>query len=431
MKCLVIVDAQNDFLPNGSFNSKAEYLDVIDKINSVRLNLYKCTEESLLKLKDCKDIIEEKEEKKYEYMYEDKDIVEYSKCHNIIDDENNNEDIYLFPMNENIHNNINGYPHDCMNNIYDSSNINCYNNNNNNNEINNNCNNNHDNNVVNLTNHTEHADHIIDYNNIKTNSDDLNFGMCILTVDYHPAMHISFAETHRLLYEKICNNNLKYNNINNKSNMNCYDMNNSENLCINNNENEEMKKIDVNNNLIIEETEIESYLKNNNIHTLSDVLNNIDKIKSSQIIYKNIKSKNDIMEYHKINFLNENIDVWPVHCVKNTYGCKVHNKLIRHINDIIIKKAQNENKDSHTIFENEQVNGNIQKLLKQKNITSVYVCGFIFEYCVKETALSFLNMGYETYIVEDATAYLFDRQEDKLFLQNKGIKFINSSKLLS
>ncbi|CRG94254.1 nicotinamidase, putative [Plasmodium gallinaceum] len=401
MKCFFIVDAQNDFLPQGSFNSKTEYLDVLHKINSIRLKLYNCNEENLISLKDCMKLTENKESS------HDKNIEEYYKCHSEIDDEKSLDKIFIFPFfNNSI--NLNGYrtlQKRYKENSKKKGNFDIHFEGKNEKKSYNGDVDKYGDNI--------NEKFIEKYDKLQGDCNLFNFSLFILSVDYHPQFHISFAETHKIIYEQICNNNLYINE--NKTNEKLLSFHNK-----NIQEGKDNESINIVDNLNY------NFLKNNNINNLSDVWKNIKRIRKTKEIYKNVNSINDIKEFQKIEFLNQTIDIWPVHCVKNTRGCKVHEKLIRHLNDIIVKKAQDENKDSYTIFENEEVNENLINILKEKNVTSVYICGFIFEYCVKETALSFLKRGYETYIIEDATAYLYEREEEKNDLKKKGIKFIQS-----
>ncbi|SCN12231.1 nicotinamidase, putative [Plasmodium malariae] len=488
MKCLVIVDAQNDFLPKGAFNSKEEYMDALYKINSIRLNLFNCSEKDLLKLRDCKNVMEYKKD-----LLLNENIVEYYKCCNDIDAAKYEDEILLFPFDknceylnkykwvhnqsvkenangvilgrdsENEHNHINSGLHkDTYNGRNDGNNdnnsyrANGYNGNSNGKEnyLHHNYISNCGNNVIMNSNNFSKECHLNGLNE-KTNKGISNFTLHILSVDYHPQLHVSFAKTHRIIYEEICKNSES----NSSAKANEYEQNEQEFNCVNgsstclggiSNHIDEEETNDVNEVHVVEADmkELEddgdevndtntlddhpdeyytSFLKKNKIFNLTDVLKNIKKIKKSKIIYKNVNSVNDIKEYNKLNFLNKTIDVWPIHCVRNTLGCKIHKKLIRHIDDVVIKKADTENHESLTIFENDKVNKKILNVLKEKNINSVYICGFIFEYCVKETALSFLSLGFDTYIIEDATAYLFGKEEDKIYLKKKGIKFVNSS----
>ncbi|SBS82930.1 nicotinamidase, putative [Plasmodium ovale] len=445
MKCLVIVDAQNDFLPGGSFNSKGEYMNALNKINSIRLKLYNCREADLVKRRDCEDTMEHHRNK----LLND-NIVEYYKCSSDIDEDDCGDDILIFPFDKNGNaikgraildgktlagtaiggaHTVNGGEY--MTNGRSNPFRRCHPKEDAN----------HRSTEDNTMNSGEcaSADRYVEEGCPKRNGVS-DFAMHILSVDYHPQMHVSFAETHRTIYREICRNSESCNNdsitnghehsVSSTQHMNKlgeYDM---VHMHIGRENMKNAHRPEEEQGVAKESTkDNDSILFERNICNLTDVLKNIKKIKSPKCIYRNVNSVKDIIEYSKLYFLNETIDVWPIHCVRNTPGCKIHRKLIRHIDDVVIKKADSENRDSHTIFENEQINQMILKRLKEKNISSVYICGFIFEYCVKETALSFHKFGFDTYIVEDATAYLLETDHEKTFLKKKGIKFVQSSSI--
>ncbi|EDL44781.1 pyrazinamidase/nicotinamidase, putative [Plasmodium vivax] len=441
MKCFVIVDAQNDFLPKGSFNSRDDYMDALNKINAIRLRLHNCSERDLIKLSSCKHMMQYQPDKLLK-----ENIVPYHQCSNDIDDAQREGDILLFPWDDRMAptcpngmstlngcngvNGLQGQPAQGTVNGMPNGHHSGFS-------------------------HTGEANSVALLNGTResANGPTSDFALNILSVDYHPQYHISFAETHRIVFKQISKNGgLKQSSVRMNGRAltevpphahvnGLAALGEAEEMRADEEEQDEERALD-------EEHEDEcpreecprddpdgeaahsqqaAFLKKHKIFTLTDVMQNMAKIKSTRHIYRNVNSPSDIKEYTKLHFLNESIDVWPVHCVRNTPGSKIHPTLIRHLNDIVIKKADTENHDSHTFFENEEINEKILKLLKGLNIKSVYICGFIFEYCVKETALSFLNLGFDTYIVEDATAYLFGREEDKDSLKRKGIKFVNSS----
>ncbi|EUD67368.1 hypothetical protein C922_02074 [Plasmodium inui San Antonio 1] len=461
MKCFVIVDAQNDFLPGGSFNSRDDYLNALNKINAIRLRIHNCTEKDLIKLGNCKQMMQYQPDKLLK-----ENIVQYHQCSNDIDDEQKEGDILLFPWDDRMMTNcptglsspnvcnglqkqpaqgtVNGVegmsndPHrgfSLMGEDTAGSDAHVYNHHPNGSRPTPEANN------VALLNGTDE----------RTNGGIANFALNILSVDYHPQYHISFAETHRIVFEKINKNRgIKKSSVK----MNGHSVpqvsthaqvnrlagyeeeaegvlggdHGDEGVFGDDHGDDHADDGDGGIKRPLQADLLQSaFLEKNKISNLTDVMKNLANIKSTRYIYKNVNSVSDIKEYSKLNFLNESIDVWPVHCVRKTPGCKINSNLIRHLNDIVIKKADTENHDSHTIFENREINEKILKLLKGVSIKSVYISGFIFEYCVKETALSFFNLGFDTYIVEDATAYLFGREEDKDDLKKKGIKFVNSS----
>jgi nicotinamidase/pyrazinamidase len=99
----------------------------------------------------------------------------------------------------------------------------------------------------------------------------------------------------------------------------------------------------------------------------------------------------------------QNGGIWPAHCVQNTRGAGIDNRLLRQ-NDAVIRKGVHQNIDSYSGFwDNERKHKTeLDTLLKNKNVDTLYVCGLATDYCVKFTALDGVDAGYKVYLIEDA-----------------------------
>jgi len=91
--------------------------------------------------------------------------------------------------------------------------------------------------------------------------------------------------------------------------------------------------------------------------------------------------------------------IWPPHCVKDTKGAKFHKDLYFPAdNKFIISKGTSDDFDAYSGFQ-----GTIlDKLLKERGIKRIFVCGVATDYCVKNTVLGGLNLGYQVFVLEDA-----------------------------
>ncbi|MCC9072157.1 cysteine hydrolase [Flavobacterium sp. F-65] len=83
-------------------------------------------------------------------------------------------------------------------------------------------------------------------------------------------------------------------------------------------------------------------------------------------------------------------------------------------------------KMQHSCFSSEE----FENLLKINNIKKIILCGFLAEYCIKETAIDALHKGYKVAL---ATEYIgtgddvqHRKQETLLDLESKGAVIINS-----
>ncbi len=91
--------------------------------------------------------------------------------------------------------------------------------------------------------------------------------------------------------------------------------------------------------------------------------------------------------------------IWPPHCVQDTEGAKFHPDLkIPLDNKFIISKGTSRDFDAYSGFQGTILND----LLKERGIKRVFVGGVATDYCVKNTVLGALNLGYQTFVLEDA-----------------------------
>lgn len=97
--------------------------------------------------------------------------------------------------------------------------------------------------------------------------------------------------------------------------------------------------------------------------------------------------------------------LWPVHCVQDSPGSEFSMELdIRNV-DRIFQKGTDPGIDSYSgFFDNGRRKATgMGDYLHQKGVKSVYVCGLATDYCVKFTALDALSLGFETFLIEDAS----------------------------
>jgi nicotinamidase/pyrazinamidase len=101
--------------------------------------------------------------------------------------------------------------------------------------------------------------------------------------------------------------------------------------------------------------------------------------------------------------------IWPVHCVKATWGAELHPDL-----DVIdgaprIRKGAN-GEDGYSGFTMrdpvtaESTPTPLDGMLRERGIGRVIVCGLATDYCVNATALDAIALGYETFFLEDGVA---------------------------
>lgn len=96
--------------------------------------------------------------------------------------------------------------------------------------------------------------------------------------------------------------------------------------------------------------------------------------------------------------------LWPDHCVQGSRGAEFHPALttapIRHI----VYKGTHPEIDSYsTFFDNaRRQQTDLHHYLQEAGVTDLYLCGLATDYCVLYSALDALDLGYATFVVEDA-----------------------------
>lgn len=90
---------------------------------------------------------------------------------------------------------------------------------------------------------------------------------------------------------------------------------------------------------------------------------------------------------------------WPPHCVQGTRGAEFHPSLALPKDTIIISKASSPSAEAYSGFEGTRLG----EKLKELGVKKVFVGGLATDYCVKNTVLDALKLGFETFFLEDAS----------------------------
>ncbi|HEX2549134.1 MAG TPA: bifunctional nicotinamidase/pyrazinamidase [Gammaproteobacteria bacterium] len=111
------------------------------------------------------------------------------------------------------------------------------------------------------------------------------------------------------------------------------------------------------------------------------------------------KKVNDILEIDGIKQI-----LWPDHCVQNTKGADFHPDLFTQKISKIIYKGTDKHIDSYSaFFDNAHLREtDLKDYLHAKNIKKLYFMGLATDYCVKYSCLDAVDLGFETYFIEDA-----------------------------
>ena len=128
--------------------------------------------------------------------------------------------------------------------------------------------------------------------------------------------------------------------------------------------------------------------------------------------------------------------LWPIHCVQGSFGAEFVPELKQEGITKVFEKGTDPGIDSYSgFFDNghRKATG-LGDWLKKQGITRVYVLGLATDYCVKFTALDALQLGFETYLVEDASRGVNlapgDVDQAVADMQAAGVQIVQSDSLL-
>lgn len=137
---------------------------------------------------------------------------------------------------------------------------------------------------------------------------------------------------------------------------------------------------------------------------------------------------------HPQDYVTLTQHLWPPHCVQHRADANIFSQL--HVDygvDNIIKKGTICSIDSYSAFED---NGGfskteLQSILDQVQVNTVFITGLTLDFCVKFTALDAKKLGYQVFVVLDATKATSanNTQPAVDILRKNGIYVITSSEM--
>ena len=123
--------------------------------------------------------------------------------------------------------------------------------------------------------------------------------------------------------------------------------------------------------------------------------------------------------------------IWPPHCVQNTSGAELHPSLDRSKVDLVVDKAQDPYTQGYSAFHG----GDLAGVLRERGVDHVYVTGLATDYCVKNTVLDAVELGFGVTVVEDAVRGIEvepgDIERANAAMRGAGAGFISSHELLA
>jgi nicotinamidase/pyrazinamidase len=128
--------------------------------------------------------------------------------------------------------------------------------------------------------------------------------------------------------------------------------------------------------------------------------------------------------------------LWPVHCVQNTSGAAFLPGLDMSRIRKIFQKGSDPAIDSYSgFFDNghRKATG-LDQYLRSSKIEEVYIAGLATDYCVKFTAMDAVQLGFKTYLIQDACRGVNMNPNDAAKaleeMRGAGVRVLHSSELL-
>lgn len=126
--------------------------------------------------------------------------------------------------------------------------------------------------------------------------------------------------------------------------------------------------------------------------------------------------------------------LWPEHCVQATHGAALASGLISPAGQVLIRKGFRQGIDSYSAFLEADLHTptGLAGYLKNRDVQRCFVCGLATDFCVAWTACDACKLGFEVYVVADASqgidtdgslALAWER------MQNSGVNKVESTDL--
>ena len=119
---------------------------------------------------------------------------------------------------------------------------------------------------------------------------------------------------------------------------------------------------------------------------------------------------------------------WAPHCVQNTSGAQFHPSLRVPVDATVISKATRKGEEAYSGFQGTR----LAQHLRHNGVKELFVCGLATDYCVRNTVLDALSLGFHTFVVTDCIMGLkrADSSEALRSMVAKGAEKTTSAKLV-
>lgn len=127
--------------------------------------------------------------------------------------------------------------------------------------------------------------------------------------------------------------------------------------------------------------------------------------------------------------------LWPKHCLQGTHDAEFHPHLNIPTAQLIIRKGCHQNIDSYSAFmeADRKTPTGLNGYLREHQINTVYIVGIATDFCVAWTAIDAAELGFDTYVIEDACKAIDlngSLQQAWQDMSQKGVHRIEASSIL-
>lgn len=127
--------------------------------------------------------------------------------------------------------------------------------------------------------------------------------------------------------------------------------------------------------------------------------------------------------------------LWPKHCVQGTHDAEFHPHLNIPTAQLIIRKGCHQNIDSYSAFmeADRKTPTGLNGYLREHQINTLYIVGIATDFCVAWTAIDAAELGFDTYVIEDACKAIDlngSLQQAWQDMSQKGVHRIEASSIL-
>ena len=96
--------------------------------------------------------------------------------------------------------------------------------------------------------------------------------------------------------------------------------------------------------------------------------------------------------------------LWPDHCVKGSFGARLHDDLAIDHAVLILRKGYHRAIDSYSAFveADGRTTTGLGALLRERGVKRVFLAGLATDYCVAFSALDARAAGFDVFVIDDA-----------------------------